>query len=53
MCSKAVSIRQGRVGLQWKDGDSRFKVEPVAFRNGPNVVTFQVVTGDCWYYIVG
>ena len=46
MCSKAVSIRQGGVGLLWKEGDSRFKVELVAFKNGPNVVTFQVVTGD-------
>ena len=46
MCSKAVSIRQGGVGLLWKEGDSRFKVESVTFRNGPNIVTFQVVTGD-------
>ncbi len=53
MCSKAVSIRQGGVGLLWKDGDSRFKVELVAFKNRPNVVTFQVVTGNCWYYVVG
>jgi hypothetical protein len=53
MCSKAVSIRQGGMGLLWKDGDSRFKVESVAFKNRPNVVTFQVVTGDCWYYVVG
>ena len=40
-------------GLLWKDGDSRFEVESVAFKNGPNVVTFQVVTGDCRYYVVG
>jgi hypothetical protein len=53
MCSKAVSIRQGGVGLLWKEGDSRFEVESVAFRNGPNIVTFQVVTGDRRYYVVG
>jgi len=41
------------MGLLWKDGDSRFKVESVAFKNRPNVVTFQVVTGNCWYYVVG
>ena len=46
-CSKAVSIRQGGVGLLWKDIDSRFEVELVEFMNGPNVVTFQVVTGNC------
>ena len=33
MCSKAVSIRQGGVGLLWRDRESRFKVESVAFRN--------------------
>ena len=53
MCLKSVSIRQGGVGLLWKDGDSRFKVKSVAFSNGTNVVTFQVVTGDCRYYVVG
>ena len=47
MCLKAVIIRQGGVGLLWKDGDSRYKVKLVAFRNGPNIVTFQVVTRDC------
>ena len=47
MCLKAVSIRQGRVGLLWKEGDSRFEVKLVACRNRPNIVTFQVVTGDC------
>jgi hypothetical protein len=41
MCSKAVSIRQGGVGILWKEGDLRFKVESVAFRNGTNIVTFQ------------
>ena len=44
MCSKAASIRQGGVGLLWNEGDSRFKVELVAFRNGPDIVTFHVVT---------
>ena len=46
MFSKAVSIRQGGVGLLWKDGGSRFEVKSVTFKNGPNVVTFQVVMGD-------
>ena len=30
------------MGLLWKDGDSRFEVESVAFKNGPNIVTFQL-----------
>ena len=47
MCLKAVSIRQGGVGLLWKDKDSPFEVKLVAFGHGPNIVTFQVVTGDC------
>ena len=39
MCSKAVSIRQGGVGLLWKEGDSRFVVKSGAFRNRPNIMT--------------
>ena len=53
MCSKAVSIRQGGAGLLWREGDSRFEVKSVAFRNGPNILTFQVLTGDRQYYVVG
>ena len=53
MCSKAVSTRQGGVGLLWKNGDSRFEVKSFAFKNGPNIVTFQVVTGNRQYYVGG
>jgi exonuclease III len=46
MCSKAVSGHQGGVALAWKEADPKFEVELVLFNNGPNIVTFQVTTGD-------
>ncbi len=46
MCSKAVSGHQGGVALVWKEDDPKFEVESVLFNNSPNIVTFQVTTGD-------
>jgi len=46
MCSKAVSGHQGGVVLMWKENDPKFEVELVLFYNGPNIVTFQLTTGD-------
>ncbi len=46
MCSKAVRGHQGGVALVWKEDDPKFEVKSVLFNNGPNIVTFQVTTGD-------
>ena len=53
MCSKAVSGHQGGVALVWKENDPKFEVESVLFNNGPNIVTFQVTTGDERFYVIG
>jgi exonuclease III len=53
MCSKAVSGHQGGVALMWKEDDPKFEVESVLFNNGPNIVTFQVTTGDKRFYVIG
>ena len=51
--SKAVSGHQGGVALVWKEDDPKFEVESVLFNNGPNIVTFQVTTGDERFYVIG
>ncbi len=48
MCSKV-----GGVVLMWKEDDPKFEVESVLFNNGPNIVTFQVTTGDEQFYVIG
>jgi hypothetical protein len=53
MCSKAVSGHQGGVSLMWKENDPKFEVESVLFNNGPNIVTFQLTTGDERFYVIG
>jgi len=53
MCLKAVSGHQGGVALVWKEDDLQFTVESVLFNNGPNIVTFQVETGDVRFYVIG
>ena len=53
MCSKAVSGHQGGVAIMWKENDPKFEVESVLFNNGPNIVTFQVTTGDERFYVIG
>ena len=47
MCSKALSGHQG------KENDPKFEVELVLFNNGPNIVTFQLTTGDERFYVIG
>ncbi len=46
MCSKAVSGHHGGVALVWKESNPKFEVESVLFNNGPNIVNFQLTTGD-------
>ena len=53
MCLKAVSGHQGGVALMWKEDDLQFTVESVLFNNGPNIVTFQVETGNVRFYVIG
>jgi hypothetical protein len=53
MCLKAVSGHQGGVALMWKENYPKFEVESVLFNNGPNIVTFQLTTGDERFYIIG
>ena len=53
MCSKVVSGHQGGVAIMWKENDPKFEVESVLFNNGPNIVTFQVTTGDKQFYVIG
>jgi len=53
MCSKAVSGHQGGVTIMWKENDPKFEAESVLFNNGPNIVTFQVTTGDEQFYVIG
>ena len=53
MCSEAANAHQGGVALLWVEDDPKFEVESVQFRNGPHIVTFQVVTGDEQFYVVG
>ncbi len=53
MCSKAVSRHQGGVALVWKENNPKFEVESVLFNNGPNIVTFQLTTGDKRFYVIG
>ncbi len=53
MCSKAVSGHQGGVALMWKENNPKFEVESVLFNNGPNIVTFQLTTGDERFFVIG
>ena len=53
MCSMAASSHQGELVLMWKEDDSKFEVKLVLFNNGPNIVTFQLATGDERFYVIG
>jgi exonuclease III len=53
MCTKVVSGHQGGVALMWKEDDPKFEVESVLFNNGPNIVTFQLATGDKRFNVIG
>ena len=52
MCSKAKSGHQGGVALMWKENNPKFEVESVLFNNRPNIVTFQLTTGDKRFYVI-
>jgi hypothetical protein len=49
--SNAVSIRQGKIALFWRDNDL-YEIEESKIR-GPNVLSFELVTGKTRFYIVG
>ena len=53
MCLKAVTGPQGGVPLMWKEDNPKFEVELVLFNNGPNIMTFQLATGDEQFYVIG
>ncbi len=37
----------------WKENDPKFEVKSVLFNNSPNIVTFQLTTGDKRFYVIG
>ena len=49
--SNAVSACQGGIALFWRENEL-YEVEEVATR-GPNVLTFELVTGQMRYFVVG
>ena len=51
IATDANSVSHGRVALVWRD-NNRFKVKEVK-KHGPNVLTFQLVTGWDHFFIVG
>ena len=53
MCLKAVSGHQGGIALMWKEDGLKYEVKLVLFNNGPNIVTFQLATGDERFYVMG
>ncbi len=52
MSSKAVSCSQGGVALAWRENNLKFEVKSVLFHS-PNMLTFQLTTGDEQIYVVG
>ena len=51
MSLKATSCSQGGVALGWREEDLKFEVKLVLFQ-GPNMLTFQLTTGDEQIYIM-
>ena len=51
IATDATSISEGGVALFWRDNDL-FEVEEVE-KHGTNVITFQLVTGQDRFFIVG
>ena len=49
--SNAVSASQGGIALFWRDNEL-YEVKEVATR-GPNVLTFELVTGQMRFFVVG
>ena len=49
--SSAVSVRQGGIALFWRDNDL-FEIKESKIC-GPNVLSFELVTGNTHFYVVG
>jgi hypothetical protein len=49
--SNATSVSQGGIALFWRDNEL-YEVEEVAM-HGPNVLTFELVTGEMRFFVVG
>ncbi len=49
---KATSHKQGGVALVWKEGYCSFEVEAACVVT-PNLLTFQLVMGYKWFYVMG
>ena len=52
IASKAASPHQGGVALLWEKDHRDFEVEAVQVRT-PNLLTFQLVTGEERYFVMG
>ena len=50
--SKAMSPQHGGVALLWEEGHQDFEVEAVTIVS-PNLLTFQLVTGEERYFVMG
>ncbi len=50
--SNAVSSHQGGLGLIWSKDHIGFDVKAVQLAS-PNLLTFQLITGNKWFYIMG
>ena len=50
--SKVASPQQGGVTLLWEEGHQDFEVEAVTI-SSPNLLTFQLVTGEERYFVMG
>ena len=52
LASKAASHNQGGIAMLWKENHQGFEVE-LAKKMTPNLLTFQLVTGDERFYCMG
>ena len=52
LASRAASHNQGGIALLWKEDHQGFEVEWAKFLT-PNLLTFQLVTGDERFYCIG
>ncbi len=50
--SKVASLHQGGIGLIWWEDHDGFEVKAV-WPLTPNLMTFQLLTGDERYYVMG
>jgi hypothetical protein len=52
LASKATSHNQGGIALLWKENHSGYEVESAQIAT-PNLLTFQLITGDERFYYMG